>query len=640
MAGKIPQTFIDDLLDRVDIVDVVGGRVDLRKSGKNHSARCPFHDEKTPSFTVSQDKQFYYCFGCGAGGNAIGFVMDFDRISFPEAVETLAKQAGLDVPREAGPSDAATERRKALYKTLEQADRFFRSSLRHHHFAFEAVYYLKSRGVSGETARKFGIGFAPPGWDNMLNRMGHTDHDIKLLKESGMVIDQVEEHKVYDRFRHRIMFPIRDIRGRTIGFGGRVLTEEKPKYLNTPETPLFHKGRELYGLYEANKELREIPFMLVVEGYMDVVMLFEHGIFNVVATLGTSASTEHLEKLFRYTPEVVFCFDGDAAGSNAASRALDTCLPLMIDGRSARFMFLQSGEDPDSTVRQIGPEKFLETVQSATPISEFLMETMALGLNTDSPDNRARMWKQAAPMIKRMPRGVFRELMLRAVADKIGLDIATLGDYMEPEETRGQPVYQPPQPDWDYPVYPEEEPVSGSGRDQPVQAGQQNRIKMPPVHTLIALLANHPELAKLVTDLDALRKLDIEGLDILVPLVELILENPGYSLNHILGYWRGMHDPAQADRLAKIAATDLLRPVANSLRDNEKEFQEIQDQLLRQSILKLEPLQVIQFLATRETVDDHDLKQLTNAWSKLPSDQRTDEVKALFNQVLAKLKPR
>jgi DNA primase len=650
MAGRIPQSFIDDVLDRVDIVDVVGSRLDLRKSGKNHSACCPFHDEKTPSFTVSQDKQFYYCFGCGAGGNAIGFVIDFERISFPEAVETLAKHVGLEVPREANHDDGANRHRKALYTMMEKADHFYRNSLRNHSSAHEAVNYLKARTLNGETARRFGIGFAPPGWDNLLQNLGKTDEDIQQLKESGLLIDREEENKLYDRFRHRIMFPIRDVRGRTIGFGGRVLGDDKPKYLNSPETPLFHKGRELYGLYEVNRQLKDIPNLLVVEGYMDVAALSQHGIHNTVATLGTAATTEHLDKLYRYTSEVVFCFDGDDAGRKAARRALETSLPVMLDGRTAKFLFLPDGEDPDSLVQTIGREQFLKLIQSATPISDFLFESLSKGIDTEALDGKARLSKLAAPMINSMPKGVFKTLMLKTLSQRTGLDTETLSGLIKPIEPSTPPEYDQEPPlahsHEEYPEYYGETQTSHQyQRSKPGQQQtyvtqksslQQKRVKMPPTQTLIALLVNHPELTKLVTDLDALRHLEIEGLDLLIPLVELIRENPHYTLNHILGYWRGIHDIDQAQRLTDIAATDLLRPVANSNRDNTKEFQEILDRLLRHSTTNLTPLDLFHHLATKETIDDHDLKSLNRAWLELPEEQRNTETKALFNQIAGK----
>lgn len=659
MAGRIPQSFIDDVLDRADIVDIVGGRIDLRKSGKNHSACCPFHDEKTPSFTVSQDKQFFYCFGCGAGGNAIGFVIDFDRISFPEAVETLAKHVGLEVPREASQDDGANQYRKTLYSITEKADHFYRSSLRNHPNAHEAVSYLKARTLNGETARNFGIGYAPPGWDNLLQNLGKTDQDIQHLKDAGLLIDREEEGKRYDRFRHRIMFPIRDVRGRTIGFGGRVLGDDKPKYLNSPETSLFHKGRELYGLYEANRKLRDIHNLLVVEGYMDVAALSQHGIHNAVATLGTAATSEHLDKLFRYTSEVVFCFDGDDAGRKAARRALETSLPVMLDGRSAKFLFLPDGEDPDSLVQDIGCDQFTQLIKTATPISDYLFESLSQDLDTESLDGRARLSKLAAPLINRMPQGVFKTLMLKTLSQRTGLDTETLTNLIKPIEPPQTSIQdqEPPQ-DYDQGEYPEyysganysetTSPTKGNQfhdeslpRKREAIGRPQKRMKMPPAQTLIALLANHPQLANLITDLDALKALqtdeiEIEGLEILIPLVELIRKNPSYTLNHILGYWRGIHDIEQAEQLTEIAATDLLRPVADSNRDNEKELLDILNKLLRHSTANMSPLELFHHLAEKETIDDQDLKTLNHAWLGLPDDLRNEETKALFNQIVKK----
>ena len=655
MASRIPQPFIDDVLDRVDIVDIVGGRVDLRKSGKNHSACCPFHDEKTPSFTVSQDKQFYYCFGCGAGGNAIGFVMDFDRVSFPEAVETLAKHVGLEVPREASQDDIHSQYRKTLYNIMEKADNYYRGSLRNHPNAQEAVNYLKSRNLTGETARNFGIGFAPPGWDNLLQNLGKSDEDIRHLKASGLLIDREEEGKLYDRFRHRIMFPIRDVRGRTIGFGGRVLGDDKPKYLNSPETPLFHKGRELYGLFEANRQLREIPNLLVVEGYMDVAALSQYGIHNAVATLGTAATAEHLNKLFRYTSEVVFCFDGDEAGRKAAQRALETSLPVMLDGRSAKFLFLPEGEDPDSLVQRIGSDNFVDLVKSATPISDFLFESLSQDIDTDSLDGRARLSKLAAPLINRMPPGVFKTLMLKTLSQKTGLDTETLTGLIEPVEAPTTTEYEGEMPEGDdqgdYPEYYADASTTQNDNIQPpdFQSPRQRetfgrpkkRLKMPPAQILIALLANHPELAKHIQDLDALKGLQQddqgpEGIEILIPLVELIQENPSYTLNHILGYWRGIHDIEQAEQLTEIAATDLLRPVGSSHRDNEKEFQDILNKLLHHTAIGMPPMDLFQHLSAKDTVDEQDLKALNRAWLELSDELRNEETKALFNQILKK----
>ncbi len=381
MSGRIPQSFIDDLLDRLDIVEVIDRRVGLKKSGRNFTACCPFHEEKTPSFSVNQEKQFYYCFGCGAGGNAIGFIMDYERMDFPRAIEVLADTAGLEVPREASAFQEQPQQKKNIYTILEKAAVYYQQQLKEHPQKQRAVDYLKARGLSGEIARDFDMGYAPPGWDNLLNHLGQSDEDRQLLIDGGMLIEKEEENKLYDRFRDRIIFPIRDNRGRVIAFGGRVLGDDKPKYLNSPETPVFHKSKELYGLYQSRKANRQLQRLLVVEGYMDVVALAQHGINWSAATLGTATSTDHLNRVFRQCPEVIFCFDGDEAGRKAAVRALDSALPAMEDGRRARFLFLPQGEDPDSMVRAIGASNFIRLVEKAEPLEEYLFNAQADGLD-------------------------------------------------------------------------------------------------------------------------------------------------------------------------------------------------------------------------------------------------------------------
>ena len=380
MAGLIPQSFIDDLINRLDIVDVVSSRVQLKKTGKNYSACCPFHKEKTPSFTVSPDKQFYYCFGCGAGGNALGFVMDHDNLDFPQAVEELARAAGMEVPREQGRRDNKPRQPtdSPLYPLLDAASEFYRQALRSHPTRKAAVDYLKGRGLSGEIARDFCLGFAPPGWDNLLKHLGADALQQKVMIDAGLLIENAESGKRYDRFRDRVMFPIRDSRGRIIAFGGRVLGDDKPKYLNSPETPVFHKGQELYGLYEARKHNRNLDEIIVVEGYMDVIALAQQGLRNAVATLGTATSEEHLKRLFRVVPSVLFCFDGDQAGRKAAWRALESALPNLQDGRRARFLFLPEGEDPDSLVRAEGTDAFMARInQHAQPLADYFFEQLA-----------------------------------------------------------------------------------------------------------------------------------------------------------------------------------------------------------------------------------------------------------------------
>jgi DNA primase len=421
MAGSIPQDFIDSLLSRVDIVDVISARVPLKKAGREFLACCPFHTEKTPSFTVSPVKQFYHCFGCGVHGTAIGFLMAYDRLSFPEAVEALARSIGMEVPHEDRPERRGPDL-QPIYDTLEQAAAYYAQQLRRHPEAARAVAYLKQRGLTGETAKAFGLGYAPPGWDGLLRALGADTAAVQRLTLAGLLSEG--SSGPYDRFRDRVMFPIRDQRGRVVGFGGRVLGDGKPKYLNSPETPAFHKGRELYGLYEARRAPGEIERLLVVEGYMDVIALAQHGIRHVVATLGTATTAEHLDRLFRTTPEVIFCFDGDRAGREAAWKALLVALPQLREGREARFLFLPEGEDPDTLVRKEGAEAFRRRLQEAQPLSDLLFGRLAAGLDTSSLDGRARLASKARPLIAQIPPGPFRELMARRLTELTGVGSA------------------------------------------------------------------------------------------------------------------------------------------------------------------------------------------------------------------------
>ena len=414
MTGKIPEHFIDDVLARTDLVDLIGSQVRLKKSGKNYSACCPFHDEKTPSFTVSPDKQFYYCFGCGASGNAIGFQMDYVREGFVEAIEGLAKKLGVDVPREGGTGFKKKDNSE-LYNILEKANQFFQSQLKNPRVREKAVSYLKRRGLSGETAKHFQVGYAPPGWDNLISEFGDTESKRKLLIDAGLTVRN-DNGREYDRFRDRIMYPIRDMRGRTIAFGGRVLGNDKPKYLNSPETDVFHKSRELYGLYDARKYPQKLERLVVVEGYMDVIALTHHGIHYSVATLGTASNQDHIEKLFRYVSEVVFCFDGDAAGRKASNRALENALPGMKDGRQIRFLYLPEGEDPDTLVNKDGPELLEEQFRTAPPLSEHFFDALSMDIDVNTMDGKARLANQAAPLLDTLPQGVFRQLMIGRLA--------------------------------------------------------------------------------------------------------------------------------------------------------------------------------------------------------------------------------
>lgn len=397
--ARLPQAFLDDLLDRLDIVEVIDRRVKLKKAGKNYSACCPFHEERTPSFSVNPERQFYYCFGCGAGGNALGFVMEYERLDFRGAVEGLAQSVGLEIPQDDPRSgnEPVRDQNKPLYEALERASKFYEHALRQHAERHKVVNYLKGRGLTGEIARDFRIGFAPAGWDNLMQANGADEPAQDVLMQSGMLVKN-DKGRTYDRFRERVMFPIQDQRGRVIAFGGRVLGDDKPKYLNSPETPVFQKSRELYGLWQARKHPRRLERIVVVEGYMDVIALAQHGIHYAVATLGTSTSETHLERLFRLVPQVVFCFDGDDAGRKAAFRGLEATLPAMQDGRQAKFLFLPEGEDPDTLVRAKGKAYLENLFDHADPLETFLFKHLAEGLDLESMDGRARFSKLAAPL--------------------------------------------------------------------------------------------------------------------------------------------------------------------------------------------------------------------------------------------------
>ena len=433
MAGLIPQSFINDLIDRVDIVDVIDGRVALKKTGKNYSGLCPFHDEKSPSFSVSPDKQFFHCFGCQESGTALTFLMKYERMEFVEAVEALAKDLGLTVPREKS-SRNYVEVDQGIYQALEGAEGIYRQALRG---ADLAVAYLKSRGLTGITARDFGIGYAPEGWHNVSEALMAKGATSDALLKAGLTIKN-DNGRVYDRFRHRIMFPIRDLRGRVIGFGGRKLgDEEGPKYLNSPETPVFSKSQELYGLYEARKALRNIDRLLVVEGYMDVVALAQNGFRNAVATLGTATGEAHYQKLYRYTDEVVCCFDGDKAGRSAAWRALESALPVLNEHRQLKFVFLPDGEDPDSLVRDNGAEAFNEFLRNATPGIEYLFSKLSEGLDLQTLDGRARFMGLANPYVDKIPEGILKDLVKARVREIGGMAAPLAGSAKAPVTRQG-----------------------------------------------------------------------------------------------------------------------------------------------------------------------------------------------------------
>jgi DNA primase len=526
MSGRIPHAFIDELLTRADIVDVIDSRVQLKKAGREYKACCPFHNEKTPSFTVSQVKQFYHCFGCGAHGNAISFLMDYEHLEFVEAVEELAHMAGLEVPREATAEPAAQSPTQPLYALHEEVSRYYRLQLRSHPQASRAVNYLKQRGLSGEIAARFEIGFAPPGWDHLARALGGDAATRAALLETGLLIERPDGSGVYDRFRDRIQFPIRDRRGRTIGFGGRVLGDDTPKYLNSPESAIFHKGRELYGLYEARKALRHLERILVVEGYMDVVALAQFGINYAVATLGTSTTPDHLERLYRTVPEVVFCFDGDRAGRAAAWRALENTLPVLTDGREARFLFLPEGEDPDTLVRKTGKDEFERMVTHAMHLSDFLFDQLSSQVDTASIDGRARLVDLARPLLSRLPDSIFRQLMLERLAQIARTDSSHLADRLQkPAETRAvtPPVVTAH--------------INGSGKS--------------PVREAIAMLLHQPDLAQKIEPPAIAEPDAMPGVTLLLELLKLLRRQPELNTGAILEHWRGREEARYLHKLAQ-----------------------------------------------------------------------------------------
>lgn len=525
MGGRIPQQFIDDLLSRTDIVEIVDHYVPLKKTGSNYVARCPFHQEKTPSFTVSQEKQFYHCFGCGAHGSAIGFLMAFERLEFVDAIHDLAKRAGIQVPTEGQSNDnnaPSRELKEKLFELLTVAAQHFRRQLKHHAQSTEAIDYLKRRGLSGEVAADFGIGFAPAGWDNLLTYCREQGFDENQLLGAGLIVARENESGYYDRFRHRIMFPIRDPRGRVIGFGGRVLNDETPKYLNSPETVVFHKGQELYGLYEARKAIRDLNQIIVVEGYMDVVALAQFGVREAVATLGTAATTAHIEKLFRVAPKVVFCFDGDRAGRDAAWRALEHAIPALREGVEARFMFLPDGEDPDSLVRKIGKDEFLRLASNAEPFSSFLFSTLSANIDLSSLDGRARLIEKSRSYLDKLPDGVFKKLMTDELANRAKTSTDRLG--IATRET------------------------SRPSASAPRASGSRSLVR-----SVVEQLLHNPALAQLAPAPDTLRQAPLTGIDFLCDLLDFLKSRPNLTTGAIVEHWRDTDIGSHLDRLAQKA---------------------------------------------------------------------------------------
>ncbi|WP_305843620.1 DNA primase [Photobacterium leiognathi] len=552
MAGKIPRSFIDDLISRHDIVDVIDARVKLKKQGKNFGACCPFHNEKTPSFSVSQEKQFYHCFGCGVHGNVLDFVMEFDRLDFVDAIEELASQLGLEVPRE---NDGNTTHRgpkaadkRNYYELMGQVSQFYQSQLRTKEGKI-AVDYLKGRGLSGEIVKKFSIGFIPDQWDMVRSRFGRDNESQKALVNTGMLIEN-DNGRRYDRFRGRVMFPIHDRRGRVIGFGGRVIGDGTPKYLNSPETDIFHKGRELYGLYEVLQTHREPEKIMVVEGYMDVVALAQFGVDYAVASLGTSTTGDHIQSLFRQTSTVVCCYDGDRAGRDAAWRAMEQALPYLTDGRQLKFMFLPDDEDPDSCIRAEGKDAFELRVNQAMPLSEFLFNSLMLQVDTTSREGKAKLSTLAVPLIDKVPGGTLRLYLRELLGKNLGL----------PDEAQLQQL------------------ISMHGKEsKPVG---QVQIKRTPMREVIALLIQHPNfVTQLEFDMSAFDNIELSGLNLLLSIVDKCRNNPNISTGQLLEHWRGTKNEAM---MAKLAAWEL--PLSKDEDNSLDVFLDAMDKIIDQCV--------------------------------------------------------
>lgn len=554
MSGRIPQSFIDELVARSDIVELIGSRVPLKKAGREFKACCPFHDEKNPSFWVSPDKQFYHCFGCGAHGTSLGFLMNYDRLSFPEAVEELATRAGLEVPKEARPDDGRSRAEPDLVALMARVAAHWAQLLPRDP---RARGYVEGRGLTPETLAKFMIGYAANSWNDVLRRFGQTEAQRDALAAGGLVIErdagQVRDgERHYDRFRDRIMFPIRDARGRVIAFGGRVIDQGEPKYLNSPETSLFHKGRELYGLYEVRQNRAPLRRLMIVEGYMDVVRLHQAGITYAVATLGTATTPEHLKRAFRLVNEVVFAFDGDRAGRAAAWRALGNALPEAREGRQLRFLFLPEGHDPDTLVGAEGREAFEARLDGALPLSEYLVQELSSQVDLTHADGRARLAESARPLVARVPEGVYRELLLARLAETIRLPAERLRTLWASAEAGSGAAFGADRSGGSDP------PSQRGGGLNPGRTGRgAGRGSL--MRQAVLVLVHHPRSATLLpqADVDALAAIEEPGAEILRSLVADLREHPCASTGQLLERWR---ERPESERFARLATAESLIP--------------------------------------------------------------------------------
>ncbi|MFM1885832.1 MAG: hypothetical protein RL026_989 [Pseudomonadota bacterium] len=545
MSGRIPQHFIDDLVARADIVELIGSRVPLKKAGREYRACCPFHDEKTPSFWVSPAKQFYHCFGCGAHGTALGFLMNHDRLPFPEAVEELASRLGVEVPREAPPPGVAPVRAPGddLYGLMGEVARFYREALGG---SDKARAYVQRRGLDAASLERFAIGYAPAAWDAVLKRHGRDDAARKRLLDAGLLIERERSpgesrDPYYDRFRDRLMFPIRDARGRVLAFGGRIIDQGEPKYLNSPETALFHKGRELYGLYEVRQQRAPVTRLLVVEGYMDVVRLHQAGIHYAVATLGTATTAEHLRRAFRVCSEILFCFDGDKAGRAAAWRALNNALPEAQAGRELRFLFLPEGEDPDTLVGKEGAAAFEARYATALPLSEYLVQHLLEQVDVSHADGKARFVAQAKPLLERLPEGPYRELLLERLAEAIRVAperfLRIVGPVAEAPAPQGGPERRAP--------------IVGGLRRSAGRGGLVSQAIQTLLHFPAAAAGIDAGLRA------ALAASGVPGTDTLGQLLEDLAQRPARSTAQVLERWR---EHPHIGRLEQLAASEALVP--------------------------------------------------------------------------------
>lgn len=562
--ARLQQAFIDQILDRTDIVDVVDRRVKLKKAGKNYSACCPFHQEKTPSFSVNPEKQFYYCFGCGAGGNALGFIMDYERMEFREAIESLAQAAGIDMPAEEVDSAPQVDNQKPLYESMERATKLYEGFLRQHKDRGRVVDYLKRRGLSGEVARDFRLGFAPEGWDNLMQTLP-DEASVGHALTAGLLIENDKGRK-YDRFRDRVIFPIVNQRGKVIAMGGRVLGDGKPKYLNSPETPLFSKSHELYGLHHIRKFAKNLSRIVVVEGYMDVIALAQFGIHYAVATLGTSVGKPHLELLFRRVEQVVFCFDGDDAGRKAAFRGMEAALPMMEDGRQVKFLFLPEGEDPDTVVRSKGAPHLEHMFDTAAPLEQFLFEQMGAGIDLTTMDGKARLSKLVAPYINQIPDGVYKTLLFKSLAERTDMDVESLRRLREVQETpitsesshNDYSDMSPPPKEDDYDQFgnrllsdqDEANPYDDMTQVAEIDSGFNDGVLM----RALGLIVLHPPAALLVAD-EVIPDSSDRTASLLREVVSLVRETPEMSTAALLGYWTNTDE---GEALSAAAAKEVI----------------------------------------------------------------------------------